>query len=82
MIMEPAEQPSRRNRSFKSGRTPIKQGGEHDHGGMGLPRQGSESRKLTHRFLECRYGSGNHPQLKEHVFGERKTHAQPPGMQN
>jgi hypothetical protein len=33
MVMKPAEQPSRKNRSFKSGRVPIKQGGELDHGG-------------------------------------------------
>jgi hypothetical protein len=36
MVMKPTEQPSRRKRSFKSGRVPIKQGGELDHEDMGM----------------------------------------------
>jgi hypothetical protein len=35
MVMKPAEQPSRRKRSLKLGRVPIKQGGELDHEDMG-----------------------------------------------
>jgi hypothetical protein len=39
MVMEPTEQPFKRNRSIKSGRVPIKQGGELNQGGTGPPRQ-------------------------------------------
>jgi hypothetical protein len=67
MIMEPVEQPSRRNRSFKSGRVSIKQGGELDQEGTGPPKQES--------------GSENHPRIKEHAFGKRKTHVQVSRMQ-
>jgi hypothetical protein len=81
MVMKPAEQPSRRNRSIKLGRVSIKQGGELDQGGTGPPRQESKSGKLSHRFLEYRTESGNRSRLKEHVFEERKTHAQLLGMQ-
>jgi hypothetical protein len=80
MVMKPAEQPSRRNRSIKSGRVSIKQG-ELDQGGTGPPRQESKSGKLSHRFLEYRTESGNCSRLKEHVFEEQKTHAQLLGMQ-
>jgi hypothetical protein len=36
--------------------------------------------KLMHRFLEYGTESGNRSQLKKHVFGERKAHAQLLGM--
>jgi hypothetical protein len=41
-----------------------------------------KSGKLVHRFWNNRAESGNCSRLKEHAFGKRKTHAQPPGMQN
>jgi hypothetical protein len=40
MVMEPAEQPSRRNRPIESGRVSIKRGGGFNQEGIGQPRQG------------------------------------------
>jgi hypothetical protein len=76
MVMEPAEQPSRRSRSFKSGRVSIKRGGEPNQEGTGPPKTRSRNGKLMHSLLEYGAGSGNCSQLKEHAFEEWETHAQ------
>jgi hypothetical protein len=89
MVMEPAEQPSRRDRSIKSGRVSIRRGEEFCQEGIGQPRQGQcqydeetclRNGKLMHSFLEYGTESRHHSRLKKHVFEERKTRAQLLGM--
>jgi hypothetical protein len=76
MVMELVEQPSKRNRLFKSQRVSTKRTRRIRSRRNRPTKTRSEERKTTYGFLEYGTRSGNRSRLKEHVSKERKTYVQ------